>query len=298
MTGAITVTSIVTLLQGGTYPIGALPTTSIYDYPQPELRRRYPSCEVVIDTPESTESTQKATNTTYGFKIIYYNKILGAGSTTVANQKSVEDQIKSIMESATLEDPNIILETKSWSRQIVQAHGTVPRYAMSTLTVRVRNILISNRPSNALLTFDLSNSSVTNPPAGNYTYTEVYDASIIYGYNSVDELVTTNPIGDGVPIRFRGKFSGRVIFNIYVKPNDFGSTGDKLNKINTLLSGGEKPEVGLIFQAYDASSPTRHTISTTFRINIDEIQQIANFNDNQVFRIIGTITRPPTITSI
>jgi len=296
MSTSVTPATLQAILQGGSYPAGALATDQIFDYEKPILRRRYPSVEIIIDSPESTESTQKATNKTLGFKIMYYSKILAQGSDEVANQKLVEDQILSLMESTTLEDPNIILEVKKWTRENVQPDGRIPGHIKSTLQVTVRNILVSNRPSNALLTFNLSGSTVATPPAGNYQYTEVYDASIIYGYNSVEELVTKNSLGAGVPIRFRGKFKGKVIFNIYVKPNDFGTTGDKLNQLNTLLSGEEKPEIGLIFQAYDASSPTpRHSVNTTFTIDVDEVQQIANFNDNLVFRVIGTITKPPTI---
>jgi len=296
MSTTVTPATLQAILQGGTYPANSLATDQIFDYEHPILRRRYPSVEIIIDSPESTESTQKATNKTLGFKIFYYSKILAVGSDEVANQKLVEDQILSLMESATLEDPNIILEVKRWTRENVQPDGKIPGHIKSTLQVTVRNIILSNRPSNALLTFDNSNSTTFSNPGSNYQYTEVYDASIIYGYNSIEESVTRGPVGVGIPVRFRGKFHGKAIFNIYVKPNDFGSTGDKLNQLNTLLTGEEKPEIGLIFQAYDASSPTpRHSVNTIFRIDVDEVQQIANFNDNQVFRVIGTITRPPTV---
>lgn len=297
MVTSVSPSTLKTIILTGTYPESTITVDNVYDYEQVRLRRRYPSCEVVMVQPESTEETQKSTNKTLGFEIRYYSKILAQATDEVATQKTVEDTILSLMESAVLEDPNIVLESKNWDRQFVQREGAFPPHIRSTLKITIRNIILSTAPSNALLTFDYANSTVATNPGSNYQYTEVYDASIIYGYNSIEEVVTTNTLGDGIPIRFRGKFRGKAIFNIYVKQGDFGTTGDKLNQLNTLLSGGEKPEIGLIFQAYDATSPNpRRSINTVFRVDIDEVQQIANFNDNVVFRVIGSLNRPPTIT--
>ena len=66
---------------------------------------------------------------------------------------------------------------------------------------------------------------------------------MIGGYRNIPEKYTSS----NVPKYYAGNFEGRLICNVPIKAADLGSTGDKLNKLITLRSIGETPDVTFMY---------------------------------------------------
>ena len=74
-----------------------------------------------------------------------------------------------------------------------------------------------------------------------------------------------------------------------------GTTGDKLNKLITLRSTGEKPDVKLVYtNKTGGESPS--TITETFIVEPDTLQRLYRYQDTVVYRLTATVTTPSTIT--
>mgnify|MGYP001223084749 FL=1 len=287
-----TAETIKTQILAGTYPSGTLETGNVFDYVQYEKRRMYPSCEILTIQPESTVETKKTTETTVGFEIRYFVKNLGIRSDSILTQKSVEDEIRSQIEAMTLQDHKVVLESKVWQREQVGKFGAdFPPYMVSTLRVTVRQITPSTATADGVLKFDVSESSVDNAPSGDYTYTEVYDVDLSEGYKSIPEKHS----GSNFPLRYAGDFAGNLICNIPIKAADLGTTGEKLNKLITLRTTGEHPDVTFIYtNKTGGESPS--TITETFTVKPDTLQRLYRYQDTVVYRLTATVTNPSTIT--
>jgi len=289
-----TAATIRTQILAGTFPDNTIEDANTFDYEQYERRRRYPSCEVIVTSPEGTEETKQGTISTFGFEIRYYIRNLGVRTDEVSTQKSVEDVIISQIESFIIQDHKIILESKRWDRKQFQRDKNHPAYTVSTLSITIRQITTTTAVVDGVLKFSLSGSSTDSPPGADYTYTNVYDVDISEGYRSIAEQANNNTAGTHVPHRYAGEFSGRFIGNIPVKVSDLGTTGDKLNKLMTVRSTGEKPIVEFIYTNKTDEVPPS-TITETIQLDVDSITRLYIFNNNVVYRIIATISAPSTI---
>ena len=287
-----TAESIKTQILTGTYPSNTIEAGNVFDYVQYEKRRMYPSCEVVTVQPESTVETKKTTEIVVGFEIRYFIKNLGIRSDSILTQKSVEDEISSKIESMTLQDHKVVFESKIWQREQVGTFGAnFPPYMVSTLKISVRQIIPSTATADGVLKFDVSESNVDSPPLADYTYTEVFDVDLSEGYRDIPEKYT----GSSVPLHYAGDFVGTLICNIPVKAADLGSTGDKLNKLITLRTTGEKPDVTFIYtNKTGGASPS--TITETFTVEPDTLQRLYRYQDTVVYRLTATVTNPSAIT--
>jgi len=287
-----TADTIKTQILTGTYPENTINDNNVYDYEQYDKRRRYPSCEVWTTQPESTIESKKTTETTVGFEIRYYVKNLGIRSSQITSQKDVEAEIMSVIEAMTLQDNKVVLESKVWAReQVGRFGGNFPSYIVSVLRIVVRQITPSTATADGVLKFDLSESNVDSAPGADYTYSEVFDVDLIGGYRNIPEKYTSS----NIPHYYAGNFEGRLICNIPVKAADLGTTGDKLNKLITLRSIGETPDVTFIYtNKTGGASPS--SITETFTVKPESLQRLYRYQDTVVYRFIGVISSPSAIT--
>ena len=284
-----TTATIKTQLDTGSYPANTLTPSNIYDYEQYLTRRGYPSCEIITSQPESTSTTGSETTTTVGYEIRYYNKNVGGRTDEIVGQKGVEDEIMSLIGSMVLQDHLITLESRNWTRIQVQRDGTHPAYTVSTLKIIVRQVTATTLTDVGTLTFVIATSVGDNPPASDYTYTNVFDVDLDVGYKDIEEGYTASHI----PLHFSGSLTGNFICSILVKNADLGSTDDKLNKLPKLRSNGQKPIVSFSY-ANKTSDDT--TITSTFLSEVDSVKMRYTTTEGAVFQLIARLTSDVTIT--
>lgn len=290
----VTASQVKTILVAASYPANTLNEDNIFDYPEKESRRRYPSCEIQLTQPDSTIEDKRQTFKVSTMEIRYYKKLLGVGSDEVAEDDAVQAAIIGALESAVLQNHKIVLETKIWSTIYVQADQHHPNHVVSTLRISVREITQSTSVADGFLIFDVSESSVDSAPGADYTYTKVFDVDISEGYRTIQEQVTNNPDGLLVPVIYPGGFNGRFIGNVPVKNTDLGTTGEKLNKLMTLRSSGVKPLIAFVYTDKD-NQEVPEDITDSMKIVVDQIQRLYRYQDMVVYRILGTVTKPSTI---
>lgn len=285
---AIDSEAIKAILVAGTYPEDTLNEFNIFGYEQYVHRRLYPSCEI-IQQRESTDENQKQTTTTYSFDIRLYIKNLGERDDETSVLDSLETEIMTLIEAAVLQDNKIVLESKVWNTQQVQADGTHPAYLIAVLKVIVRQIGKSTAVVDGMLTFVKIGSDVVNPPSGDYEYIEVFDTEIDDGYRTIQEIINTK-----LPVPYSGAFSGSFITNVWIQAEDIGATSDKLNQMTALKTNGEKQEIKFKYtDKYTNESPG--TITESFKVIIDSVHRIYRTADATVFRLTGKIMEPSVI---
>ena len=277
-----TATTIKTQLEGGTYPDNTLSSDNIFDYAQYESRRKYPSCEVETIQPESTTETKRSTEISTTYEIRYFVRNLGIRTDEITNQKLVEDVIMAQMESMVLQDHKVVLESKTWKREQVNKAPGHPAYTVSTLRISVRQITVTTATADGTLTFILANSNVANPPAANYTYTNVFDVDLKSGYRDIEE----GYVGSNIPKHFAGHLQGNFICSIMVNSTDVGSTGEKLDEMTKLLSTGQKPTYQF---TYVNKTADESTITNTFDCEVESVQMQYSTRDGVVFRLIAKL---------
>lgn len=277
-----TASTIRTQLIAGSYPDNTLSSDNIFDAPQYEQRRRYPSCEVEMVQPESSTETKRSTEYATSFEIRYFVRNLGIRSDEIANQKLVEDVIMAQMESMVLQDHKVVFEGKVWNRKQVNKAPSHPAYTVSILKITVRQITTTTATADGTLTFVLANSNVPNPPAGNFTYTNVFDVDLKAGYRDVEE----GYVGSNIPKHFAGHLQGNFICSIMVNSTDLGSTGEKLDEMTKLLSTGQKPTYQF---SYVNKTADESTITSVFTCEVDSVQMQYSTRDGVVFRLIAKL---------
>lgn len=281
--------TIKTQLEAGSYPDNTLDSNNIFDYAQYEGRRKYPSCEIETVQPESTTETKKSTEYSTIYEIRYFVRNLGIRTDEVASQKSVEDVIIAQLESMVLQDHKIVFESKQWTRRQVDKSPRHPAYIVSVLRVSVRQVNVTTAVADGTLQFILASSNVDNAPAGNYTYTNVFDVDFQVGYRDVEESY----VNSNIKKHYAGDLTGNFICNIFVKAADLGSTGEKLNKMPTLRTTGEKPEYRFIYTNKTADGST---ITNTFDCEVDSVQMRYSTQEGVVFRLIAKLISNVTVT--
>lgn len=280
--------TIKTQILAGTYPSDTINTDNVFDYEQFEGRRKYPSCEIVTVQPESTTETAKETSISVSFEIKYYTKNLGIRTDEVATQKLVEDVILTQIESFTLQDYKVVLESKIWSRQQVSKAPGHPSYQLSVLKITVRQVTTATISPTGSLKFKHASSSVDNSPGIDYTYSNVFDVDLSVGYNDVEESFVNNRIKRS----FTGDLRGNFICSIMVNAADLGSTGEKLNQLPKVRSTGEK---GTIIFEYTDKSADASILTHTFTGEVDKVQMLYRTNEGAIYRLIVRLLSDVTI---
>ena len=107
-------------------------------------------------------------------------------------------------------------------------------------------------------------------------------------------MVTSSPDGSHIPVFYGARFNGKFIGHMHVKASDIGATGDRVNKLMTIRSSGEKPEVAFIYTNKDATTPPG-TITERFFIQIDDVSRLYSHADLVRYRILGKLVKPSTI---
>lgn len=283
-------TDIVNIINVGPYNL----TFEFFDYKQLDNRRHYPSIEVFINDSGASDRTKQKDIVHSSFTVRIFQKIQSNINEEDANQRQAEKQLITLLEAAVLADHRIVVETETLkSMRILERH---PYFYVSELTISIRSAKTPSLPLDGILVFDATNSSVDNPPISNYTYTACYDTLVSDGYREIHEYVTSNPDGDKWPVPFAGGFNGRIVTNAVVGVNDIGTTGDKLNKLKSLRSNGEKPTVVFIYTNKTNESPTPHTITESgIKFRVDSVDRVYNNGDNVIYRIIGRLIAPSSI---
>jgi len=94
-----------------------------------------------------------------------------------------------------------------------------------------------------VLTFDFALSSADSLPIANYVFTEVENVQIQQGYRTIPYMVSqeqSTPKAIGVPVYYRGQFSGRFSAEIWAKKEDITTTTfEALDNIYKAQAGGE-----------------------------------------------------------
>jgi len=275
----------------GTYPESTLANDNVFDFPQYVRRRKYPSCEIELTQPLSSNETQKSTEKTITFVVRYYVRNLGVRSNEIESQTLVENVILSQLESLTLQDHKVTLETKTWKRNQFQQDKDHPAFTVSELTIRVVQVILSTATQNGILKFINSGSSIDNPPGSDYEFMAT-DVDIMTGYNDIDESITTSY----TKLSFTGDFTGRIICNITVRESDLGITGEKLNNLITVRDAYDEKPIMVFTYTDKTNDATPSPIVETFLVEPQTLQRLYRYNDTVVFRLIGKIRFPSTFT--
>ncbi len=288
-----TTADIKAILDAGVYPDKTISPENIFDFPR--VRKRYPSIEIQMTKPEGKLETKERTEQSYSFQITVLTKQVGLGSDEVVSERAIEDEIVILLNAATLGDHKVVNESFEWAR--TYPDKSHPYFIHSVLTIFIRRMISSTSTPDGVLTYDTALSTGDNKPGSNYVYVNIYDVEFNEGYRSINEQVTTHPDGKGVPMRYRGAFTGRFIGHMHVKSPDFGSTDDKVNQLMTIQNNGEKAEVRFIYTQKDANTPPA-TITENVDIEIDDISRLYSHVDLVRYRILATLIRPSTITAV
>lgn len=275
----VTAAQIKAQLITGVYPDNTLNADNIYDYEQYQSRRKYPSCEIIVVQPESTTETARETSVNTAYEIKLYTKNLGIMTDEVATQSSIEGVILSLIEAFTLQNFKIVLESKSWSRQQISKEPNHPSYLLSVLKITVRQVKPATLTPTGTLSFRHLNSIVDNNPNANYTYSNVFDVDMMQSYNDVEESFVNNRVKRS----FAGDLRGNFICSIMINAADLGTTADKLNKMATVRSTGEK---GIYEFQYIDKTMGSTTMTHTFTGEVDRVQYLYRTNEGSTFRLI------------
>ena len=189
-----------------------------------------------------------------------------------------------------LQDHKITFESKTWNRQSIQRDGGHPAYMVSTLKITVREITKSTMTLDGVLAIqqiDGVNAAITF---------DCFDTTIDEGFRQISEQIAENPNGKLVGVHYPGGFSGTFMTNIVVKAADIGSATQDLNNLITLNGNGFQKVIKLQYtDKTNIASPD--TITEVVYINATSLQRLYRFNDNTIFRLLGQLTKPSTISS-
>ncbi len=164
-----------------------------------------------------------------------------------------------------------------------------------TLTQIKSRIASVFRGFNGVLTFDTSASSADSKPAGDYIYTEVENVQIQQGYRTMPYLVSqeqATPKAIGVPVYYRGQFSGRFSCEMFAKKEDVTTaTFEAIDNIFKAQAGGELG-TAVFLHATANTEGTPVTLTETVTLQITSITKTSGISELLKFRIEGTILEP------
>jgi len=159
---------------------------------------------------------------------------------------------------------------------------------VSSLKILVREITKSSLTLDGVLAIqqiDGVNAAITF---------DCFDTTIDEGFRQISEQVAANPNLKLVGVHYPGGFNGTFMTNIVVKVADIGTATQDLNQLIALNGNGFQKEIKL--QYTDKTNiEVPNTITEVVYINATSLQRLYRFNDNTVFRLMGQLTKPSTI---
>jgi hypothetical protein len=278
---------IIALLKANASITALVQPSYIFDYEQVENRRFFPSIEVVLINPESTNRTDEADITTYSFEIRIYQRRAGILSDEISFFDTIEPLVVTTLVTNTLQDHRISLEAKSWERK------TNNRFAVSTIRARLVQIVKPSVTPDATLTFKVNGSDVNNYPASDYSYIAV-NTEVSYGYGTAEIGI---PSDSGVPAYFSTTFRGIFSTDIIITNTDIGSTGDKLNKIALLKTASLEHQTARLIYVNKTNIEGFQTVTNDIKVIVNEVRFLYKADVNIVYRVSGRLIEAPTLTT-
>lgn len=156
-----------------------------------------------------------------------------------------------------------------------------------------------------VIVFDITNSDGNNLPGVNYAYTEAYNVEVDEGWDTVEEVITGNTTGQGVPVHFTAKFAGFFQCELYPKlSGDIGTTGThRLNQIYRPLTVNsnssiinELPRVFFI-QTNQDTEGTPKILSDAFVVKPTRLFRAYNQEQLVKWRLQGKLYQPSVMTT-
>lgn len=217
-----------------------------------------------------------------------------------SNMQAMQDEVNRIIK--TLNNPITNTGTffrviRNWENddEIGQTTHILIRTLTLTLT-KIRSALTTvYKGYGGVLVFDTSASEGDNKPASDYTYTEAYDVQIEEGFAQIKENIVQNPDGKGVPVFYRGSYSGYLQCNIYAKKEDIGSQTNHLNTIFKQLNNGEIATIALLMQTTNTES-TPSTMTDAVFFKPTSFRRVYDLENLVVFTLRGELVKPSTLT--
>lgn len=271
----------------------------IFEYRQVNKRRLYPSIEVLENNNNNRYDKTKTQNT-YGFIINIYIKRIGQMSEEISRLDELENSIRSGINTLTVSNKHT-LSTSNWKRDYTDDKG--PNYIVSTLDFRIVDTLVPLPIFNTdgYLIYRITSEDLHLQPNKDYRYMAVFDTEISDGYDTIEEATTKNPDeGQNVPVRFAGNYQGVFITNFVVSNDNLGdSSRNFINNFNTLRTNGEKPIHHFVYNEnvnQDGSLNKNYKISDSVMVEMDQVQRLYKHDDLVIFRAIGKIIKPDSLT--
>jgi hypothetical protein len=250
---------------------------------------------LLLETPTGNTATQEDTNFVRSFDVKIYLGLRGGSTTgqtnTISTLENLEKEILEVLENTPILEHKLTINEREWSRDY--QNNELRPYVISTLTIKARQITGVTSTPDGILVFDVSQSNVDSPPILDYQYSKVFNTDITSGYRDFDEFTTVSPN----PNRYSGGFEGSFITNVRVDDSDLGTTGDKLNQLNLLNDNGEKATITFIYTDKTDETPTTITIKNSLKITVDNVKEIYRANGNTIFRVMGKLLEPKTLTT-
>ncbi len=163
-----------------------------------------------------------------------------------------------------------------------------------TLTELVSRSQEVFRGYGGVLTFDRSASTADSLPGSDFIYTEAHHVSISEGNQQTSRVTRLSSAGQGIAIRYRGKFGGSFRADIYAKKSDVDeSTIDSLDNIYKAQNNGELATC-VFFHANENTEGTTVTLTTTTTVNITEMNIVSDDEQLVVYHVTGDIISPTT----
>lgn len=146
-----------------------------------------------------------------------------------------------------------------------------------------------------VLTFDTSASSADSLPVSDHIFTEVENVQVQQGYRTIPYMVSqeqSTPKEIGVPVYYRGQFSGRFSAELWAKKDDVTTTTfEALDNIYKAQAGGELG-TAVFLAANSNTEGVPKTLTETIMIQVNSITKISGIEALVKFRIEGTILEP------
>ena len=188
---------------------------------------------------------------------------------------------------------------KTWRKEdhVDQAQPELKRI----LVMRLSQILPQDdtvfRGNNAVAIFDTSDSIGDNKPAGDYSYTELRELSIVEGFDTNPHLTKDKSRGRGVPHLVRGYFHGVWSALIFAKKADIdGTTLDKIELIYKTQTNspliGQLAEIVMLHNVSNVANPTPDVFQQKSFMRITRMDKLTADASLVAYRIVGQLTKP------
>jgi hypothetical protein len=204
--------------------------------------------------------------------------------------------------SPTTSTEGYFVTRKRWRKDdhVDQAQPELKRILSMELTQLKGQDNTVYRGDEAVMIMDVSEMTVDNEPAGDYTYTELRELSIVEGYNQIPHLTKDTTRGRKIPHYVNGIFSGVFSALLLTKTADLvGATAETIQQLVKLQTGtgriSQKGEIVMLHQLQNLNSQTNQTKSF---MRITEVHRLTTDESLLAYRILGILTQPTEYATI